>query len=364
MNFDTALGLFRSERISELGADPVGRRFLKLRSLSRKQYIERLFREVHLVPRKSRAQEMFREAFESHITEERIEKVIRTIDAEQRRNRIENRTNLINELYKLDSFNWGGLHQNNLERTIVDKYVKRIWRYEDLTQKIEGDIHDSLRGYVLCSWYNHWTSILIEDIFRSHAVVLPAIGQVKKIDFFVGQTPFDLKVTYMPEGFLAEKRKADSLRPELTLLKREARDRRIGFDKDLPSARLLEDLWNKIEDSPDEVSKQLIADLRGYRENLVGLVEQNPDELITWLYENQGSRRFDASNRLFLILVDPRDYFASWKLKRAFPLLESRINNYLDGIKENVDREIFFDWDGRQYRALSDMILVRRMETY
>ena len=46
-----------------------------------------------------------------------------------------------------------------------------------------------MRGYVLCSWYNHWTSIVIEDVFRDHPAVLPAIGQVKKIDFFATMFP-------------------------------------------------------------------------------------------------------------------------------------------------------------------------------
>jgi len=34
---------------------------------------------------------------------------------------------------------------------------------------------------------------------------------------------------------------------------------------------------------------------------------KNPAELIKWLYEEQGERRFDAANRFFLILVDLRN---------------------------------------------------------
>ena len=118
---------------------------------------------------------------------------------------------LISELYKLKIFNWGGLHQNNLERTIVDNYIKKIKNYDFLMDKVDNEIHESLKGYVLCSWFNHWTSILIEDIFKEHKRVLPAIGLIKKVDFFVAQTPFDLKVTYFPNGFMALKRKEKSL---------------------------------------------------------------------------------------------------------------------------------------------------------
>ena len=108
-----------------------------------------------------------------------------------------------------------------------------------LAEKIDNELQNSMRGYVLCSWYNHWTSIIIEDVFRDHPNVLPAIGQVKKIDFFVRNVPFDLKVTYLPEGFIKDKRRQDGLRPELTLLRQGARARDIHFDNDLADAKLL-----------------------------------------------------------------------------------------------------------------------------
>ena len=75
---------------------------------------------------------------------------------------------MISELYKLKIFDWGGLYQNNLERTIVDNYIKKIKNFDVLMDKIDNEIHESLKGYVLCSWFNHWTSILIEDIFKGH----------------------------------------------------------------------------------------------------------------------------------------------------------------------------------------------------
>ena len=113
---------------------------------------------------------------------------------------------------------------------------------------------------MLCSWYNHWTSIIIEDVFRDHPNVLPAVGQVKKIDFFVHDVPFDLKVTYLPEGFLKDRRKADGLKPELTLLKKTVRACNIRFDENMSDAQLLEDLWNKVADHPARGSRELIAE--------------------------------------------------------------------------------------------------------
>ena len=90
-----------------------------------------------------------------------------------------------------------------------------------------------MRGYVQCSWYNHWTSIIIEDIFKDQQGVTPAVGKIKKIDFFIDEVPFDLKVTYLPEGFIRDQRREHGYRPEITLLKKEARQNNILVDKNM-----------------------------------------------------------------------------------------------------------------------------------
>ena len=189
--------------------------------------------------------------------------------------------------------------------------------------------------------------------------MLPAVGLVKKIDFFVHDTPFDLKVTYLPEGYLSEKRKAANQRPELTLLRRAARENSLPIAANLAGAALLQDLWAKVSDHPSAACKQLVAGLQDFRNTLVAEIERSPTDLIQWLYENQGERRFDASNRLFLVLVDQRNYFDSWKLKRAKPLMEVKIRGYLDACGNNPGYRVEFDWDGRHYSAISDVIVVR-----
>ena len=210
----------------------------------------------------------------------------------------------------------------------------------------------------MCSWYNHWTSIIIEDIFKDHSAVLPAVGLIKKIDFFINNVPFDLKVTYLPEGFIKEQRREQDLRPELTLLKRFCREKSIHFSQDLPEARLLEDLWTKVNDHPSETAGKLITQLKNKRLQILQAVKDHPETLIRWLYENQGVRRFDSSNRLFLVLVDENDFFNSWKLKRAKPLLEEEIHRHLDDISDNPGYDIDFEWDGRLYTTTADIVLI------
>jgi len=209
------------------------------------------------------------------------------------------------------------------------------------------------------SWYNHWTSIIIEDMFRDHPTTLPAVGLVRKIDFFIGDMPFDLKVTYLPEGYIAEKRRVLGLRPEITVLKSLARQFEIHYDRNMPRARLLEDLWIKLADHPAQQVEQGLRELKDTRDGILDDAILDPTPLIRWLYEQQGPRRFDAANRLFLILADRSNYFDSWKLKRARPLLVDRINAYLDDAGKSPGRVIEFQWtDGRVYEVLSDTIFV------
>jgi len=126
-----------------------------------------------------------------------------------------------------------------------------------------------MRAYVLASWYNHWSSIIIEDVFKEHQRVLPAVGLIKKIDFFVNKKPFDLKVTYLPEGYIKDWRKLNKLRPELTLMKSKCGELNIGFDQSFPDSVLIPDLWQKLDDHPSKETTYLISELQEYREKLL-----------------------------------------------------------------------------------------------
>ena len=359
MKFDEADLLLRKNNIGQLAKSPDGLRFLKLRSLSRKEYLQQLFQIANIEPTSTLATAMFRQAFETASIDTKVlDRFIRKIYEQERTERRRLEPKLVSELYKLQVFDWGGLHQNSLERTIVNQYVKKIPDYNVISDKVENELHHSMRGYVLCSWYNHWTSIIIEDSIRDHKKVLPAIGQVKQIDFFINDVPFDLKVTHLPEGYITQKRHIEKLRPELTLLRQVARRHKIHFDPNLANSRLLQDLWLKIRDFPSDESQDLIAELSDYRVRLLKDIQNKPTELITWLYENQGVRRFDASNRLFLVLVDRTNFFDSWKLKRAKPLLDQRIHSYLDGVGSTPGRQVEFDWEGTKYNVLSDAVFI------
>jgi hypothetical protein len=347
---------FDAEGPQSLFRDPDGNRFLKLRSLGRKQYLETLAANAGITltgPARRALQELYEADIEDAIIEQTIGEIYRAERADRRAQEAP----LLTELYKVQALDWGGLYQNSLEKTIVDRYVKQLRDFDRLCDAIDNELQNSLRSYVVSSWYNHWTSILIEDVFRDHPSVLPAVGLTKQIDFFWRGVPFDLKVTFLPEGFIKDVRQADELRPELTELKACARSLGLHWDNDLPASRLVQDLWAMLSDHPDAEASDLIARLRHYRLDLLDTARADPTGLMTWFYENQGVRRFDASNRVFLVLVDTDDFFGSWRLKRAQPLISKVVQRELGGSGSSGIR-IPFDYEGDSYEALAQCIFV------
>lgn len=358
LDFNEANNLFKNDGIQELSLTDDGMRFLKLRSLSRKAQLEYLIDKFEIEIGNVKSRRWLKLIYESDIQSKDIDDIILELYEKERKVRRENEDRLLNELYKIQSFDWGGLHQNSLEKTIVNNYVKKITSYESLSNEIEKSLHNSMRAYVLASWYNHWTSIIIEDIFKEHDKVIPAVGLIKKIDFFVHNKPFDLKVTYLPEGYIKDYRKSHGLRPELTLMKRLARKLNVRFEESVGASVLLPDLWRKLDDDPTDYARELISELQECREALLNECIANPALLARWLYENQGLRRFDASNRLFLVLVDKRHFFDSWRLKRARSLISENVNNYLDEIDQRIGFQLDFRWEGETHLTESDVIFV------
>ncbi len=335
--------------------------WLKLRSISRKELLVEFCALANIDCSNVQGSALFEHIYDAKPSEELLNKFIAQKYLAERSDRKTNETILVSELYKMKVFDWGGLYQNNLERTIVDNYIKKIRSFDLLNEKIESEIHDSMRGYVQSSWYNHWTSILIEDIFKDHRKVTPTVGLIKKVDFFIGDIPFDLKVTYFPEGFMMTSRKADGLPTELQVLKRFIKTLGIKYDREQKDKTLFAELLTRIEESQKLEAKKFIAEFRKTRWSMIQRVVKEPQKLIKWLYKEQGERRFDAANRLFLVLIDKSNLEESWKMKRNLDLLKDAINSHLDKFngKKAKKLKVEFDWmDGKRYVALSDVIFV------
>ena len=146
----------------------------------------------------------------------------------------------------------------------------------------------------------------------------------------------------------------------MTLLKQWASKQEMPFDSNEPESRLLPDLWNKANDDPTGEGPELLSELLDFRREIIQDIRTDPSNLMRWLYENQGTARFDASNRLFLVLIDQSNFFESWKLKRAKGLLKREIKSYLDAAPKSPGKDIEFSWNDSDFTARADVILVER----
>lgn len=353
---------YKNNEFEKIFIHEKGNYFLKLRSLSRTDILKQLSQRAGINIHEVKARQLFEHLFCQSISEEIIDKFIREIFQQERTERIGNEENLYSQLFRLSAFNWGGFYQNAVEQTIVNNYVKKIRDYNQLINSIENDLTPRLRNYILCSWYNHWSSILIEDMFKDHPDILPAVGLVKKVDFFWHNFPFDLKVTYFPDGFMKEKRKQKGLKPELTELKAFARQHKINYDRNASNDEIFQELLTRITESPSNEAKTFIQTFHQTRQSIINETIQNPRELIVWFYENQGTRRFDAANRFFLVLIDRNNLEDSWKLKRNKEILKSKINGFLNENK-NIDFNQFrlnFNWEDVIYQCYATCLFIIR----
>lgn len=104
------------------------------------------------------------------------------------------------ELAKVRSFSWGVV-QGQLDQKIQTEYVRRFVRYDDLLNSVEARLHKDVTNYVICTWFNHWTTVLIEAHISTHPRVVPTLKNIKGVDIFFDGQPFDLKVTYLPRDY-------------------------------------------------------------------------------------------------------------------------------------------------------------------
>jgi len=357
--------LHESEQLEQFSTDKDGRLWLKIKSIIRKEILAEFTMKNEIQLQSSALADQFKELFHIFVsTPDESEKLIDDFIKIKNKDQLSalDETRLVSELYKLKNFDWGGDYQNSLDKYLVSRYVKEIQSYDMLVSKFDNEIHTAVQGYVLNSWYNHWSSILIEHIFKSHKAVLPTVGKIKHVDFFVNDVPFDLKVTYLPAEYVKTRRKELGLPVELTYLKQQAKSLGIDFDKDAPSSDIYYEITEKIKDKGTDDAHRVLKIIHDETISILNEVVNDSKKLAKWLYENQGEMRFGSENRLFLVLVDTNDFSGSWKLKRNLDLLRPAIQKYLDNFsrKNTFDLKINFNYKGKpqSFSALTDVLFV------
>lgn len=357
-NFEKWDKEFRAQNLYAFNRDINGLLWLKVRAVCRGRQIEQFIAENNIILTATKIAEQNVELFE------KLEGMLNAMQLLDDYLKINDHnwyevmgideTKLKADLYKIRHYAWGGDQNNSLDKHLVSRYVKVISNYDDLVSK-QTEIADNAWNYVQTSWYNNWTSYLIESLFKRHEKVISAVGEIKSVDFFVDDNPIDLKVTFFPNQYMDEKLKDKLGKKELTWLKQKAKVAGITVDNTLSESQQMYTLSEKL----SEIGCTDILDgLKSKRKEVVTDAQANTMELMTWLYANQGEMRFGAENRLFVILVDTTDMSQSWKMKRAFSLIEPKVNDYLNHFNENSLKEIDFTFKKDRYKSLADVIFV------
>ena len=178
-DFERLNNLFLNNELQAISNDKLGYRYFLVKSMSRNDLCKKFLKDYSIkIPGKT--SEYVLNIFNSSVSTNNIEYFILE-EAKKEKITKSERDYLIDQLSRLKIFDWGGSYQNALEKNIVNNYVKKIKSYDDLNKKVDTSILEAVRGYTFNSWYNHWTTILIEDIFNDVEDIIPAIGKIEKI---------------------------------------------------------------------------------------------------------------------------------------------------------------------------------------
>lgn len=351
---------FRTNNLFAFNNNPEALLYLKVRAICRKTLITQFVKENKLTLKSKKVKEQFPELYALFEDEPELKPqldcFLRNRNNEWYKEMGVDEDKVRTALRKINAYEWGVDHNNSLDQYLVRRYVKVISDYDTLQKKAK-EIQANAWNFVQTSWYNNWTSYLIESIFKKHKRVLSAIGEIKSVDFFIDNYPIDLKVTYFPNEFMEKKLKDKIGNKELAWLKKEAKKVKISPDKSLSDADQLTFLKEELE---NHGHSNIIDALTKHKQKIIDEACKHPEELMEWLYKNQSARLFGAENRLFLVLVDTKDMKQSWKMKRAFTLIEPTVNNYLDSFNADSLKKINFTFKQKNYTSLSDIIFITK----
>lgn len=356
MSYDRWKKLYQDQKFLDFNTDEA-LLWLKVKAISKKASMKRFLDQNHIQLTSIKIDKQNRELYDKLLKTPQpsmalLDAFLHDINNEWYRAKGVDENQLKKDLYKVDSYEWGGDQNNSLDKYLISHYVKDISKYDELEGKLLT-IQENAWKYVRTSWYNNWTSFLIESIFKHHAKVISAVGEIKSVDFFIDDTPLDLKVTYFPGNFMSEKLKVKlGGMHELTWLKMKAKEKGMGGMKEVKTVAVAAE---KIGAAGHD---DILSELRAKRKAVIDDAIRNKSELMKNLYEKQGEMRFGAENRLFLVLVDSSDMTQSWKMKRAFEQIEPAIVNYLNSFSKESLSRIDFTFMDKAYSSLADVIFV------
>lgn len=274
--------------------------FIKLKSL-KKEYLKK-FCELYNVkfsPNMTETISNILEEFDNKkISTENINSFIRKLYTDIRNEEMKEsgatHEQIVNELNKVDSHIWG-MVQGDVDSHIQSNYVRKFYKYDEMVKAIRTGLYKSIESYALSSWFNHWSTVFLEDLINEDNNVIPIIKKVKGVDILWNEQPVDIKVTNLPKQWFKD-----------------------GYDIDYAIS--------------------------------------NPKMVSKYMYELQGAQRFGDDNRLFIIIYDKNKPEDSWKIKRDYNLIKSKINDFFNQ-KVELDA-VNFKYGNNQYLTHSKVMFI------
>jgi hypothetical protein len=274
--------------------------FIKLKSLKKAHLIN--FCNNFSIQLSSSITEMIRNvltAFDNNlITTQQINSYIKELFSNIRNEEIENtgasHDLIVEELNKVDSHIWG-MVQGAVDSHIQANYVRKYFKFNDIINAIRSSLYSTIESYTLCTWYNHWSTIFLEDLICLNENVVPIIKKVKGVDVIWNEQPIDIKVTNLPREWFVD-------------------------------GKTIDDAIN------------------------------NPVSACEYLYRLQGAQRFGAENRLFIVIYDRQNPADSWKIKRKYELIKGLVNDFFN---QNMSLDsVNFSFNSSQHLAHAKIMFI------
>ena len=349
---------FREQKLDAFNNNKAGLLWLKVRAICRSRQLKEFLKENNIVLYSTKVSDKNQELFD--ILTKRtdafilLDRFLQCMNHEWYNEMGVDIEQLKEDLYKVQYYSWGGDQNNSLDKYFISRYVKIISKFSEL-QSRQSEIGANAWNYVQNSWYNNWTSFIIESLFKQNPRVISAVGEIKSVDFFIDGYPIDLKVTFFPNQFMEQKLKIILGTSEKTWLKKKCKELGISCDIKASESQQIYTLTEKLR----EIGRtDVIRELENARYQIIEEAQRDPVELIRWLYENQGEMRFGAENRIYLVLADSNDFTQAWRMKRAFSLIEPKIKQYIENFSSDSLKRIQFEFKKRTYSTLSDILFV------
>jgi hypothetical protein len=201
---------------------------------------------------------------------------------------------IVEELQKVDSHVWG-MVQGKADAYIQSNYVRKYFKFDDLVSALKDSLYNKMESYALCTWYNHWSTVFLEDLICLNDNVVPIIKKVKGVDVIWNEQPVDIKVTNLPKEWFRDK--------------------------------------HTIEDA---VSNPVLA--------------------CEYMYTFQGAERFGSENRFFIITHNKSNPQDSWKIKRNYSLIKASIESFFS--RDTQLDPVNFSFNKQQHLAHAKMMFI------